>query len=113
MIEMGTLTNDDDVENPDFDEDEDIDEDDNPETIPYGSADAATHDGGVPADCQQLVDAWTLASDPDDHGYWIGGETEEDIDDPNLIDMEAPSGGLFGGGIEVAEEAIDRIRRWV
>jgi len=56
-----------------------------------GSAAAATHISGVPDDCQQLVDAWT---DPDDtvvgdEGYWLR--------DP-FIDMEAPSGGLFGGG---------------
>ena len=72
MIEMGTL----------------VDTD-------AGSATAATHlpvEGGAatPADCQQLVDAWT---DPDDtvagdEGYWLM--------DP-FYDLEAPSGGLFGG----------------
>jgi hypothetical protein len=67
MIEMGTLTN----------ESED-------------SADAATHVDGVPANCAQLVAAWT---DPDDkvagdEGYWLM--------DP-FTDMDAPSGGLFGG----------------
>jgi hypothetical protein len=58
-----------------------------------GSASAATHDGDLisrPADCQQLVDAWT---DPDntvagDEGYWLVNP---------LTDTEAPSGGLFGG----------------
>lgn len=53
-----------------------------------GSATAATHADGEPADCQQLVDAWTVGSTPDENGYWI--------DDP-LVDMEPPSGGLFGG----------------
>jgi len=67
MIEMGTLVDDDE-----------------------GSAKAATHVNGVPADCAQLVAAWT---DPDDtkagdEGYWLM--------DP-FYDMEAPSGGLFGG----------------
>ena len=67
MIEMGTLV--------------DIDE---------GSAKAATHKNGVPNNCAQLVEAWT---DPDDtkagdEGYWLM--------DP-FNDMEAPSGGLFGG----------------
>ena len=67
MIEMGTLTN----------EDE-------------GSAAAATHKNGVPANCAKLVAAWT---DPDDtkvgdEGYWLMNP---------FTDMEAPSGGLFGG----------------
>jgi hypothetical protein len=68
MIEMGTLV--DDTE---------------------GSASAATHDqDGQPADCAQLVTAWT---DPDDQvvgdeGYWLMNP---------FTDMEAPSGGLFGG----------------
>ena len=68
MIEMGTL----------------VDTD-------MSSAAAATHGAsGVPADCQQLVDAWT---DPDDtvagdEGYWL-------LD--TFVDLEAPSGGMFGG----------------
>ena len=69
MIEMGTLV--------------DTDE---------GSAKAATHKNGVPNNCAQLVEAWTWAddTDPDTKGYWLtpGGA---------LTDMEAPSGGLFGG----------------
>jgi len=74
MIEMGTLV----------DESED-------------SATAATHVNGVPADCQQLVDAWT---DPDDskngdEGYWLM--------DP-FTDLSAPSGGLFGGAAIVNVE---------
>ena len=74
MIEMGTLVD-----------------------ITEGSATAATHVQGVPADCQQLVDAWT---DPDDtvagdEGYWL--------QDP-FVDMEAPSGGLFGGAALVNVE---------
>lgn len=67
MIEMGTLTDEDEL-----------------------SELAATHVNGVPADCGQLVEAWT---DPDDtkagdEGYWLM--------DP-FTDMDPPSGGLFGG----------------
>lgn len=68
MIEMGTLTND-----------------------SESSADAATHDDtGVPADCQQLVDAWTDPDDtvPGDEGYWLMNP---------FTDLDDPSGGLFGG----------------
>jgi len=80
MIEMGTLTN---------------DEED--------SADAATHvidDDGFqhPFDCQQLIDAWT--DNPGAGGYWI--------DDAN-IDITRASGGLFGGAaiINVANGTMD------
>jgi hypothetical protein len=60
-----------------------------PETlVPNGSASAATHEDGVPADCGQLVDAWTRAADPKNDGYWIKD---------NMADMGPPSGGLFGG----------------
>lgn len=52
------------------------------------SASDATHVGGAPSDCQALVDAWTVGGVPADNGYWV--------DDP-LVDIEAPSGGLFGG----------------
>ena len=57
-----------------------------------GSATAATHVAGVPADCQQLVDAWTTLQDgvtPADPvtSYWVV--------DP-LVDQDTPSGGLFG-----------------
>lgn len=70
VIEMGTLTDGDQTEGGDG----------------RGSATAATHVDGVPANCQQLVDAWSPGSaDP----YWV--------DDPE-IDHEAPSGGLFGNG---------------
>jgi len=68
--------------------------------ITEGSAAAATHvlttvpgPGGAnvdvprPADCQQLVDAWTIFGGTG--GYWIQDES---------IDHEMPSGGLFGGG---------------
>jgi hypothetical protein len=42
---------------------------------------------GVPHDCGQLVDAWTLSA-TSGPGYWLeNGDT----------DMSAPSGGLFGG----------------
>jgi len=88
MIEMGTM-----IDQQIPDEDEDAKEGDT--VAEFGSAAAATHDGGVPADCQQLVDAWTYASDPDDHGYWIQDK---------LADMEAPSGGLFGGAAIVNVE---------
>lgn len=67
--------------------------------ISNGSATAATHvlkdvagPGGAtvevprPANCQQLVDAWTVFGGL--NGYWI--------DDP-AIDHDMPSGGLFGG----------------
>ena len=60
-------------------------------TLVGSSADAADHGAaGVPASCATLVDAWT---DPDntvadDEGYWLVDPFE---------DMEAPSGGLFGG----------------
>jgi hypothetical protein len=79
MIEMGTLVN----------EDED-------------SALAATHDKGVPTDCEQLVDAWT---DPDDkvvgdEGYWLANP---------FVDMEAPSGGLFGGAAIINVEAANMV----
>ena len=80
MIEMGTLVDDNGLGNAE------------------GSASAATHtSNGVPADCDQLVDAWT---DPDDRvvgdeGYWL--------QDP-FTDMEAPSGGLFGGAALVSVE---------
>ena len=79
MIEMGTML-DQQIQDPD----EDADPGDM--VAEFGSAAAATHDGGVPADCQQLVDAWTRSTGGD--GYWI---------DDNFADMEAPSGGLFGG----------------
>jgi len=56
------------------------------------SATAATHVSGVPADCQQLVDAWTTLEDgvtpANADAYWA-----EDA----LIDHDTPSGGLFGG----------------
>ena len=56
------------------------------------SATAATHVSGTPANCQQLVDAWTTLEDgvtpagPD--AYWAA--------DPE-VDLDTPSGGLFGG----------------
>lgn len=51
------------------------------------SATAATHNGGVPNDCQQLDDAWTTGLPPAT-AYWLGDPT---------IDHDVPSGGLFGG----------------
>ena len=84
MIEMGTLVN------------------DNSEEPGEGSASAATHGvSGVPANCGQLIAAWT---DPDntvagDEGYWLQAP---------LTDLEAPSGGLFGGAaiVNVAAGAM-------
>lgn len=62
------------------------------------SATAATHvpppKGAAPGtpwapyDCGQLTDAWTDNSNASLKGYWMTD---------NLIDLEAPSGGLFGG----------------
>jgi hypothetical protein len=63
----------------------------------YSSADAATHDDGVPEDCQQLVDAWTYNLDgKGTDGYWIT--------DPGA-DITAPSGGLFGGAAVINVES--------
>jgi hypothetical protein len=67
-------------------------------TLVDDSAVAATHVAGVPANCAKLVTAWT---DPDDtvagdEGYWLM--------DP-FTDLEAPSGGLFGGAAIVNVQA--------
>jgi len=87
MIEMGTLV------------------DDNGFEIANGSASAATHvtstDPDVPAmpaDCAQLVAAWTDPDNtvPGDEGYWMF-ESIDDDEGP-LTDLDPPSGGLFGGG---------------
>jgi hypothetical protein len=81
MIEMGTLHN-----------------------LDKGSAAAATHtSAGVPANCAQLVAAWT---DPDtntplDEGYWLN----QSIGQGPLLDISAPSGGLFGGAAVVNSTA--------
>ena len=66
-----------------------------------GSATAATHEilddyanaPAMPADCQQLVDAWTTGGTdvggvPLSDGYWTLDASE---------DIEPPTGGLFGG----------------
>ena len=90
MIEMGQLMDLDEYEDPDFDPDEDDAED---QFLAYGSASAATHEDGVPADCDQLVKAWTRSSDG--NGYWI--EDSETAGNEAFRDMSAPSGGLFGG----------------
>jgi hypothetical protein len=52
---------------------------------------ASTHKDGRPADCADLVAAWSVLS-PTENGWWIN--------DANL-DLEAPSGGLFGGAAVV------------
>ena len=90
MIEMGTLV------------DEDFGLDDDDVDLSFNSATAATHVNGVPADCAQLVAAWTDPDDtvPDDEGYWLM--------DP-FIDMEAPSGGLFGGAAIVNVAAANMV----
>ena len=94
MIEMAMITNESTYTNPDYD---DTDPDSEP-TLSYNTAKAVTHSDGVPANCDQLVGAWTRdgGGDPDDHGYWI---------QDNLIDTSAPSGGLFGGAaiVDVAK----------
>lgn len=94
MIEMGTLVDDNGVEDA------------------QGSATAATHvpnaDGpAMPADCAQLVAAWT---DPDntiigDEGYWLNGSVQGE---GPFTDLLPPSGGLFGGAavIDVANGAM-------
>ncbi len=58
----------------------------------WTSASDATHVNGTPADCQALVDAWTVGGTPADNGYWVV--------DP-LDDIDPPSGGLFGGAAVV------------
>jgi hypothetical protein len=83
MIEMGTL----------------LDRDTNATTKKkYGSATAATHvlqkDGSSkPANCQQLVDAWSIINSV--KGYWkADSDASGTISD---IDIGRNSGGLFGG----------------
>jgi hypothetical protein len=79
IIEMGVLTN---------------------ETM--DSAAAITHvNGELPAGgCAQLIAAWTDPDDivDDDEGYWLGDYVDDnDIQLGPFIDMDDPSGGLFGG----------------
>ncbi len=62
-------------------------------TLVGSFAAAATHASGVPANCQALVDAWTTSDNPLLSGVWAGGAP--------LTDIEAPSGGLFGGAAVV------------
>jgi hypothetical protein len=80
-------------------------------TLVGASAKAATHSSkGVPPatnyfagittprPCGLLVDGWSIGDDkvkpsPDD-GYWL---YKEGVVSPELIDIESPSGGLFGG----------------
>jgi hypothetical protein len=85
LIEMGTMIEGE-YDNPDYDPEDP----DSVEFLSYGSAAAATHEDGVPADCAQLVEAWTWAdtTDSDTKGYWLVDPT---------VDIDAPSGGLFGG----------------
>ena len=90
IIEMGTVVN------------------DNGSDPARDSADAVTHVGGVPADCQQLVDAWTAfpsGTGSDEDSYWNPTDGDDNTGDSNSVDLTAPSGGLFGGAsiINVAE----------
>ncbi len=57
-----------------------------------GSATAATHVDGVPADCGQLISQW----DGDGSGEWLADRT---------LDMAPPTGSLFGSGFIVNSEA--------
>ena len=68
-------------------------------TLVGASATAATHGAtGFPASCATLVGAWTQTNSLDDStkGYWL--------QDP-FTDLEAPSGGLFGGGAVINVQA--------
>jgi hypothetical protein len=67
-------------------------------TLVGSSALAATHSNGVPNSCATLVAAWTDPDDtvPDDEGYWLVNP---------FTDLEAPSGGLFGGAAIVNVDA--------
>lgn len=69
LIEMGTVTN-----------------------ATQSTLKAITHKNGVPANCQQVYDAWN-------GGYWATSAG---------VDIAAPTGGLFGSGalINVAEGTI-------
>ena len=79
-----------------FDREWTEDELDQPETLTdQSSATAATHTDGMPNNCQQLVDAWTVNLTDDENGYWI--------DEP-FIDIDPPSGGMFGGAAIVNVE---------
>jgi len=93
MIEMGTM-----IDEPG------VDASGNPILL-HGSAAAATHSDGVPANCAQLVGAWTRSAAG--NGYWIDDGDDANGSEP-LSDMSAPSGGLFGGAaiINVADGAM-------
>ncbi len=52
------------------------------------SLDAITHNSlGVPADCRQVQQAWNTLAAPG-VAYWVANDS---------VDMDPPSGGLFGG----------------
>ncbi|MDX1461215.1 MAG: hypothetical protein R3348_09190, partial [Xanthomonadales bacterium] len=80
MIEMGTLVG-------DFAAD--ATHNDSPGT------EKEPHTPGTPADCQSLVDAWTVVPGPAADGAWLENPLE---------DIESPSGGLFGGASIVNAE---------
>ncbi|MDT8321996.1 MAG: hypothetical protein RQ826_15870 [Xanthomonadales bacterium] len=93
IIEMGTLV------------------DGNGVDLGRNSATAATHVDGVPAGCQQLVDAWTSfpagtgGGEDGADSYWVAGDGDDNADDGNTVDLLSPSGGIFGGAsiINVAD----------
>ena len=85
MIEMGVVVDDD---------------EDTASALTHGvltSEQKAAGEQAMPVDCQQLVDAWTtggtgVGGAPLPDGYWTL--------DPS-VDIEAPTGGLFGGAAVV------------
>jgi hypothetical protein len=89
MIEMGTI----------------IDDSDTEDSVTHADADAFDSKGnqtafkGVPADCGDLVDAWTAFSPPNSSkSYWLDASNFGQ-------DLTAPSGGLFGGAAIVNSSA--------
>jgi len=81
-------------------------------SIPYDSPNGfgffLTHIANRPADCSFLEAAWLAAGTPGGNGIWVNNP---------FVDLEAPTGGLFGGAaiVDVADgtyinynaEAID------
>ena len=92
VIEMGTLV-DSEIAIPTGEDDEDGAE----ILFTPNSATAVTHDEtGMPADCQQLVDAWSFSFQPG-----VGPSVDPAVNYFSAlggsVDHEAPTGGLFGG----------------
>jgi hypothetical protein len=67
-----------------------------PYDSPFGFGFSLTHINGRPADCSYLESAWLAAGTPGGSGIWVN--------DP-FIDLEPPTGGLFGGAavVDVAD----------